>query len=74
MQKTLVHRKRAIEILENLANKSLATSEDRFFIARLYETIGDSPRLGRNMRVEPRTKTLRDMETRNRDPSTSLTS
>ena len=44
MQKTLVHRKRAIEILETLANKNLATSEDRFFIARLYETIGDWPK------------------------------
>ena len=44
MQKTVVHRKRAIEILETLANKNLATSEDRFMLAHLYEAIGDWPK------------------------------
>ena len=41
LQRTLVHRKRAIEILETLADKNLATSEDRFSVARLYEAIGE---------------------------------
>ena len=44
MQKTVVHRKRAIEILESLTDQNLATSEDRFLLARLYEVIGDWPK------------------------------
>ena len=69
MQKTIVHRKRAIEILETLANKNLATSEDRFFIAHLYESIGDWPKAREKYReLDLRTRTLRDMETLNRRP------
>ena len=63
MQKTLVHRKRAIEILETLANKNLATFEDRFAIAQLYEAIGDWPKAREKYReLNLRTKTLRDMD------------
>ena len=69
MQKTLVHRKRAIEILETLADKNLATSEDRFLLAHLYEAIGDWPKAREKYReLNLRTRNLRDMETLNRRP------
>ena len=75
MQKTLVHRKRAIEILETLANKNLATFEDRFAIAQLYEAIGDWPKAREKYReLNLRTKTLRDMEISIADPISSLSS
>ena len=69
LQRTDVHRKRAIEILETLADKNLATSEDRFTVARLYETIGEWQKArGKYRELNLRTKNLRDMETFNRRP------
>ena len=44
LEKTLVQRKRAIEILETLAEQNLASSEDRFRLARLYDATGDWPK------------------------------
>ncbi len=67
MQKTAVHRKRAIEILETLAKKNLATSEDRYAIAHLYEAVGDWPKSREKYReLILRTRTLRGMETLDR--------
>jgi tetratricopeptide (TPR) repeat protein len=69
LQRTAVHRKRAIEILETLADKNLATSEDRFTVARLYETIGEWQKAREKYReLNLRTRNLRDMETFNRRP------
>ena len=69
LQRTLVHRKRAIEILETLADKNLATSEDRFSVAQLYETIGEWQKAREKYReLNLRTRNLRDMETFNRRP------
>jgi tetratricopeptide (TPR) repeat protein len=62
-----VSRKRAIEILEKLADKK--TSEDRFLLARLYDETDDWPRAEENYReLNLRTRTIRDMETFNRRP------
>ena len=64
MQKTVVQRKRAIEILETLADQNLATSEDRFLLAHLYEVIGDWPKAREKYESwNLRTRNLRDMET-----------
>ena len=61
MQKTVVHRKRAIEILESLTDQNLATSEDRFLLARLYEVIGDWPKARQKYdELNLRTRNLRD--------------
>ena len=69
LQRTLVHRKRAIEILESLADKNLATSEDRFTVAQLYEAIGEWQKAREKYReLNLRTRNLRDMETFNRRP------
>jgi tetratricopeptide (TPR) repeat protein len=69
LQRTVVHRKRAIEILETLADKNLATSEDRFTAARLYEAIGEWQKAREKYReLNLRTRNLRDMETFNRRP------
>jgi cellulose synthase operon protein C len=69
MQKTVVHGKRAIEILESLTDQNLATSEDRFILARLYEVIGDWPRARQKyVELNLRTRNLRDLETLNRRP------
>ena len=43
-QKTIQHRKRAIEVLESLVDKNLANAEDRFLLARLHEISGDWPK------------------------------
>ena len=68
-QKTVVHRKRAIEILESLIDRNLATSEDRFVVARLYEVIGDWPKARQKYDdLNLRTKNRRDIETLNRRP------
>ena len=69
LQRTGVHRKRAIEILESLADKNLATSEDRFTVAHLYEAIGEWQKAREKYReLNLRTRNLRDMETFNRRP------
>jgi cellulose synthase operon protein C len=69
LQRTVVHRKRAIEILETLADKNLATTEDRFTVARLYEVIGQWQKAQEKYReLNLRTRNLRDMETLNRRP------
>ena len=69
MQKTVVHRKRAIEILESLTDQNLATSEDRFILASLYEVIGDWPKARQKyVELDLRTRNLRDIETLNRRP------
>jgi tetratricopeptide (TPR) repeat protein len=69
LQKTVVHRKRAIEILESLIDQNLATSEDRFVLARLCEVIGDWPRARQKYdELNLRTRNLRDIETLNRRP------
>jgi cellulose synthase operon protein C len=70
LQKTPVYAKRAIEILESLADKNLATSDNQFDLARLYEVVGNWPRAREKYReLNLRTRTLRDMETLNRRPS-----
>jgi tetratricopeptide (TPR) repeat protein len=67
MQKTVVHRKRATEILEKLAIRSLATPEDRFALARLYEVLGDWPKARQKYQeLTRRTRSLKDMETLSR--------
>jgi tetratricopeptide (TPR) repeat protein len=69
VQKTVVQRKRAIEILESLADQNLATSEDRFILAQLYEVIGDWPKARQKYdELNLRTKSRRDSETLNRRP------
>ena len=69
-QKTPVHCKRAIEILESLADKNLATSDDQFALARLYEMVDDWPKARAKYRVlNYQTRNLRDMETLNRRPT-----
>ena len=69
MQKTLVHRKRAIEILKSLADKSVTIAEDRFILARLYEAIGDWPSAREKYReLDRRTANDRAPETLNRRP------
>ena len=49
MQKTLVHRKRAIEILESLTDKNLATSEDRFVLPVFMRQSMIGRKLGKNI-------------------------
>jgi len=67
MQKTDVHRKRAAEILENLTVTNLATPEDRFFLARLYEVLGDWPKARQKYQeLTRRTRNLKNMETLSR--------
>ena len=69
LQRTVVHRKRAIEILETLAEKNLATNEDRFVVARLYEAIGEWQKAREKyFQLNLRTRNLRDAETFNRRP------
>ena len=68
-QKTVEHRKRAIEILESLIGKNLANADDRFLLARLYEVSGDWPKAREAYReLNLRTKNARDLETLNRRP------
>ena len=68
-QKTIQHRKRAIEVLESLVGKNLANAEDRFLLARLYEISGDWPKAREEYRdLNLRTKNPRDLETLNRRP------
>jgi tetratricopeptide (TPR) repeat protein len=65
-QKTLVHRKRAIVILETLTETSLANPEDRFLLAHLYEAIDDWPKaLVEYRELKLRTTISRDVETFN---------
>ena len=55
--------------------RNLATSEDRFILARLYEAIDDWPKAREKYReLNLRTRNLRDMETLNRRPCISLSS
>ena len=69
LQKTVVHRKRAIEILENLTDRNLATFGDRFTLARHYEAIDDWPKAREKYHeLNLGTRNLRDMETLNRRP------
>ena len=68
-QQTIADRKRAIEILESLIAKNLANADDRFLLARLYESSGDWPRARVVYReLNLRTKGSRDMETLNHRP------
>ena len=68
-QKTVAERKRAIEILESLIAKNLANADDRFLLARLYESSGDWPRARVAYReLNLRTKSSRDMETLDHRP------
>ena len=67
MQRTVVHRKRAAEILENLAIKNLATPEDRFSLARLYEVLGEWPKAKpKYQELIVRIRNLKNMETLSR--------
>ena len=67
MQKTVIHRKRAAEILENLTTRNLATPEDRFSLARLYEALGDWPKARQKYQELTRiTRNLKNMETLSR--------
>ena len=69
MQKTVVQRKRAIEILESLTDQNLVNSEDRFLLAHLYDVIGDWPKARQKYdELDLRTRNLRDLETINRRP------
>jgi tetratricopeptide (TPR) repeat protein len=69
LQRTLVHRKRAIEILETLIDKNLATSEDRLTVAGLYETIGEWQKAQEKYReLNLRTRNVRDMDPFNQRP------
>ena len=66
LQKTAVYSTRAIEILESLAQKSLATFNDQFLLAGLYEVSGDWRKARDKYReLNLRTKNVRDMETLN---------
>ena len=65
-QKTDLQRKRAIDILESLADKNLASPDDRFRLAQLCERSGDWPRAREKYReLNSRTKILPEMETLN---------
>jgi tetratricopeptide (TPR) repeat protein len=69
MQKTVVQRKRAIEILESLTDQNLVNSEDRFLLAHLYEVTDDWPKARQKYdELDLRTRNLRDLETINRRP------
>ena len=68
-QKTVAGRKRAIEILESLSAKNLASADDRFLLARLYESSGDWSKARVAYReLNLRTKGSRDMEVLNHRP------
>jgi tetratricopeptide (TPR) repeat protein len=68
-QQTVLQRKRAIEILESLADKHLAKPEDRFLLAQLYEQSGEWPKAREKYRdLNVRTKILPDMDTLSRRP------
>jgi tetratricopeptide (TPR) repeat protein len=68
-QGTIQHRKRAIQVLESLVARSLANAEDRFLIARLYETNGDWPKAREGYRdLLLRIKNVKDLETLIRRP------
>ena len=59
-------RKRAIDVLQLLVTKNLATAEDRFFMARVAEISGDWPRaLAVYRDLNLRTKNPRDPESLN---------
>jgi tetratricopeptide (TPR) repeat protein len=69
LQKNPLQRTRAIEILEWLADKNLATAEDRFRLAQLCEQSGDWPRAREKYRdLSLRTRVLPSMETLKRRP------
>ncbi len=69
-QRSEPQRKRAIEIIENLASKNLANTEDLFFLASLEEAGGDWPKALKIYReLDVRTKNARDIDTLNRRPS-----
>jgi tetratricopeptide (TPR) repeat protein len=66
-QRNVADRKRAIEIVESLVIKNLASPDDRFFLARLHETSGNWPKaldIYRDLIL--RTKNPRDLESLNR--------
>ena len=66
-QKTPEHSKRAIGILKSLIDKNLANADDRFLLARLYETNGDWPKARETYReLNLRTKNARDMDLNHR--------
>jgi tetratricopeptide (TPR) repeat protein len=68
-QGTPEDRMRAIEVLESLISKNLASSEDHFLLAQLEEVSGDWPKAREQYReLILRTDNLRDMETLNRRP------
>ena len=69
MQKTREHRTRAAEILENLTIRNLATPEDRFILARLYEILGEWPKAQQKYQeLTLRTRNVKNMETLSRRP------
>ena len=69
MQKTDEHRRRAAEILENLTIRNLATPEDRFSLARLYEILGDWTKAQQKYQeLILKTRNLKNMETLARRP------
>jgi cellulose synthase operon protein C len=68
-QKTVLQRKRAIEILESLADKNLAKPEDRLLLAELWELSGDWPKAREKYReLNAKTKILPDLEILSRRP------
>jgi predicted Zn-dependent protease len=69
LERTSVHRKRAIEILETLADKNLAISDDRLLLAHLYDATDDWPKARLTYReLDLRTRNPKDMETLSRRP------
>jgi cellulose synthase operon protein C len=69
-QKTIEHRKRAIDILESLVGKNPANVDDRFRLARLDEMSGDWPKALEVYRdLILRTKNSHDLETLKRRPA-----
>ena len=68
-QRTPLYRKRAIEILESLADSNLANADDRFLLAWLLEISGDWPKARVAYRdLNLRTTTPRDPQTLNHRP------
>ena len=66
LQRTPQHRKRAIEILESLTDKNVASFEDRLFLAGLYDLSSDWPKAREKYQeLNARTKNVRDVETLN---------
>jgi tetratricopeptide (TPR) repeat protein len=67
-QKTPEHRQEAIKVLQSLVAQSLATGDDRFYLAQLTEAGGDWPGARELYRELVRTGNVRDPESLNHLP------